>query len=368
MQARSTQISIIYEGKNITQDIAPYLLSFTFNDNASDKADDISIQIEDRDGLWFSSWAPTKSDRITCSIITEEGSLPCGTFQVDQIEYSLPPRILTVKAVSTAITQGMRHEAHNRAWENASLKVIAQDIADSNKLALFYDAPEFMLERREQINMPDLEFISSLAKDFGLAVKVRDGKLIVYDEEAYESHESVSEILMSDRKLISVKFTSKSAEVFRKAKVKYHHPVKAEVYEGEDEDEDEEGSERVLEIREYAESDSQAKEIASKRLYEANKTEITGSITLMGDVRFSAGLNIMLGEFGMFSGKFTITKAAHKVSSSGYTTTLELGGTKPGKKSTGTHKAKRTGKTQGKKAANAELFYEGTKYYGYKGE
>ena len=365
MKARSTEISINYQGANITQSIAPYLLSFTFTDNSTDKADDISIQIEDRDGLWLSSWAPSKGDKITCSIITEEGSLPCGTFEVDQIEYSLPPKVISIKAISTNITAGMRHERHSKAWENVNLSTIAGDIAANNGLALFYDAGEVMIERREQINMPDIEFISSLAKDFGLAVKVRDNKLIVYDEEEYEGHTSASELSLNDRKILSCKFTSKSAQVFRKAKVKFHHAVKAETYEGEYEDEGEEGSERVLEIREYAESSGQAKAIAEKRLYEANKNEITGSISLMGDLRFTAGQNIMLSDFGMFSGKHRISKATHKVDSSGYVTTIELGETKESKKQTKAHKAKRTGK---KKASNAELFYEGTEYYGYKAE
>ena len=368
LKARSTEISIIYEGKNITQDIAPYLLSFTFNDNSTDKADDISIQIEDREGLWLNDWAPSKSDKITCSVILHDEndtSLPCGTFQVDQIEYSYPPGVLSIKAVSTAITSGMRNEKHNRAWENVKLKTIAQDIASQNGLSLFYDAKEFMIERREQIQKSDLEFITSLSKDYGLGVKVRDGQLIIYDEKEYEEKPESAELLKSDRKILSCKFTSKSSEVYRKAHVKYHHPVRNETYESESEDEDEEGSERVLEIREYAESTSQAQETAERRLYEANKKEITGSINLMGDIRFSAGQNILLGGFGMFSGKYTITKATHKIDSSGYTTSLEIGETKASKKSTKTHKTKRTGKSK-KNASTKELFYEGTEYYGYK--
>lgn len=369
MQARYTQVKIIYEGHDITRYLEPYLLSFTFNDNSGDKADDIAIQIQDRDGKFLSDWAVSKSDKITCSIIIHDEnimSLPCGIFEVDQIEYSYPPHVLNIRGVSTAITKGMRSENHTRAWENVKISTICSDIANSHGLKLFYDAPEYMIERREQVSKPDIEFLSSLCGDYGLSVKVRDNKLIIYDIEEYEAHESVSEILLSDKKILSCKFTSNSVEVYRKCRVKYHHPVKHEEYEGEYEDEDEEGSERELEIREYAESNSQAAKIAEKRIKTGNKKEVTCSINLTGDLRYSGGQNVTLGEAGMFSGKYTITKATHKIDSSGYTTSLELGETGKSKSRTQEHKKKRTGKN--KKASAGEIFYEGTKYYGYKAE
>lgn len=340
MQARHTELNIIYQGKNISQDIAPYLISFTLNDNASGSADDISISLEDRKGLWLYDWKPSKGDKITCSIIHYESeqafSLPCGSFQVDQIEYAYPPKVLSIKAVSTAITQGMRHESHNKAWENVKLSTIAGDIASSNNLALRYEGPEYMIDREEQVNIPDLEFLTGICADYGMGVKVRDGKLIVYDEVQNEENESVCELEADDRKILSCKFTSKSAEVFRKAHVKYHDSVKAETYEGEDEDELEEGSERVLEIRERVSSSGEAQRLASKRLYEANKSEVTGSIKLMGDIRFSAGMNIELKNFGMFSGKHKISKVTHSINASGYTTSLELGETQSSKGNKGT--------------------------------
>lgn len=369
MQARHTELKITYENKDISTDISPYILSFSFTDNASDKADDLTLTLEDRDGLWFTDYAPSKGDKITCAIILHEGenseSLPCGSFSVDQIEYSMPPRVLSIKGVSASITKSMRTENHNRAWENVSLKTICSDLASGNSLGLFYEGEDFEIERVEQASKPDIEFLSSLCKDYGMNLKVRDEKLIVYSQEENEESESVAELDISDKKILTCKFVSKSAEVYRKARVKYHNSVKDELYEGEYEDEDEEGSERVLEVREYVSSSGDAQRLAEKKLKAANKTEVTGNITLMGDIRFSGGQNITLSSFGIFSGKFTITKATHKIDSSGYTTSLELGQTQNTKKQIQNHKKKRTGK---KSSGSSELFYEGTKYYGYKGD
>ena len=245
MQARSSHVKIIYEGKDITRDIAPYLTAFTFTDNSGGKADDISLTLQDRDSLWLNDWTPSKSDRITASIIRDGETMSelfCGSFEVDQIEYSMPPHTLSIKAVSCAVSKTFRHEAHYHAWENSSLRQISADIAAYHSLSLFYDAEDFPLERREQIDCPDLKFLEALCGEFGLTVKVSDGKIIVFSEDDYSVHEAVSTITPGDTRLLSAKFTSKSAKIYRKARVKYHHPVKNETYEAEYDDENEEGS------------------------------------------------------------------------------------------------------------------------------
>ncbi len=144
--ARHVEVSIVYEGKNITKDVAPYLLNFTYTDNATGKADDISFTLEDRERLWVDAWCPTKGDKVRCSIIVHDWdnpnqtqSLPCGTFEVDQIECSGPPNQITIKAISTLVSKPMRQEQHTQAWENVKLSTIAGDIAAKNSLSLFWE-------------------------------------------------------------------------------------------------------------------------------------------------------------------------------------------------------------------------------------
>ena len=365
-QSRSAYIRLTYEGKDITRDISPFLLTFTFTDNASGTADDISLTLEDRKSIWLTDWMPSKGDKLKASIVVEDSqtyTLPCGEYDIDQIEYSYPPRVISIKGVSASIKKAMKGEKHSRAWENVTLSTICTDIAASSGLALHYDGGYVMLERREQVQQSDLEFLEGLCAEHGLNVKISDGKLIVYSEADYDSHDSVTEIDASFEGLISVKFTSKSAGTYRKAKVKYHHPVKAEYYEAECEDDDEEGSERELEIYERVDSQSQAQEVAEKALTQANSKEITASITVKGDTRFLAGLNVTLTGFGMFNGKYFIEKATHTLGS-GYTTALSL------KMGGGAKKAIRSAKTKARSKVKAssssgggELFYEGDRHY-----
>ena len=332
-------VKIIYEGKDITRDLSPFLTAFTFTDNSGSKADDISLTLQDKDSLWLNEWTPSKADTISADIISDNVTLHCGEFHVDQIDYSLPPHTLTIKAVSVSVSGKARYEKHNKAWENITLSAIANDIANQNDLTLFYDAADYDIERREQIHMADLPFIESLCSSFGLNVKVSDGKLIVYSESDYEAHDSVSTITPESNGLLSAKFTSKSAKIFRKARVKYHHPVKNETYEAEYEDENEEGSEEDLEIYTHVDSQAQAESVAKESLAKNNSKEITANITMTGSPDFLAGTNITLSGFGMFSGKYSAETVTHNLSS-GWTVSLSLKMGGSSKSSAKKHKAK----------------------------
>lgn len=337
-QARWAEVVIYYEGVNISRDIAPYLLNFTYTDNAKDKADDISFSLEDRERLWVNDWFPTKGDKIKASIVVHDWeavnktqSLPCGTFEVDQIDCSGPPNQVTIKAISTLVSKPMRQEKHTKAWENVKLSTIAGDIAGKNGLSLFWDCkddPSF--ERRDQGETSDLEFFSGLAHDYGIAVKVTDTQLVCYGEEEYEKHAPVGEFSFGDKKLISWSFSSKAAGTYKAAKLQYHDPVKDETFDVEEND-DAEGTGRTLEINQKADTIADAKKIAKEKLRKANKKEITGNLTLMGDLRFVGGSNVKISGFGAFDGEYVIEKATHSISGS-YTTKLDLSMGKEAKK------------------------------------
>ena len=336
--SRYAEVNLTYEGVNISQDIAPYLLSFTYTDNASDKADDISLSLEDRERLWCDDWFPTKGDKIRASIIIHDWddagrteSLPCGTFEVDKIDCSGPPNQVTIKAVSTLVSKPMRQEKHTKAWENVKLSTIAGDIASKNSLRLFWDSSEDPLfERRDQVETSDLEFFSGLARDYGIAVKVTDTQLVCYSEEEYETHAPVDELYFGDKKIINWSFSSKASGTYKSARLQYHDPVKNETHVV-TENGDAEGTGRVLEINQKADTLADAKKIAKEKLRKANKKEITGNITLMGDLRFVGGSNIKISGFGAFDGQYVIEKATHSVSGS-YTTKLDLSMGKESKK------------------------------------
>lgn len=339
-EARWAEVVIVYEGVDISKDIAPYLTSFTYTDNASDKADDISFSLEDRKRLWANDWFPTKGDKVKASIVLHDWeepdkteSLPCGTFEVDEIECSGPPNQVTIKAVSTLISKPMRQEKHTKAWENVKLSTIAGDMANKNGLQLFWDCSEDPLfERRDQVEISDLEFFSRLAKDYGISVKVTDTQLVCYSGETYEQKPPVTELKFGDKKLLNWRFSSKATGTYKAARLQYHDPVKnINIDVTEKSEDDTEGTGRTLVINQKADNVADAKKIAKEKLKSANKKEITGNISLMGDLRLVGASNIKITGFGAFDGNFAIEKATHTVSGS-YTTKLDIVMNKESKK------------------------------------
>ncbi len=352
-QARYAEVEIYYEGVNISQDIAPYLINFSYTDNSSDKADDISFTLEDKQRLWIEDWFPMKGDKVRASIIVHDWeeagkteSLPCGIFEVDQIECSGPPNQVTIKGVSTLVSKPMRQERHTKAWENVKLSTIAGDAASKNGLELFWDSPnDPVFSRRDQVEISDLEFLKTLANDYGINVKVTDTQLVCYDIDTYEAKEPVAEIQFGDRKLIRWSFSNKSAGTYKAAHLQYHDPVKNETIEVTEEG-DSEGVGRVLEVNQKADNIQDAKRIARAKLEKANKKEISGNLTLMGDLRFVGASNITIIGFGGFDGTYVIEKATHSVGDS-YTTKLDISMGKESKKEA--HKKKKS-KSRRKKA------------------
>ena len=106
-QARRASAVISYNGKDISADIAPYLKSLSYRDNLSGEADDLQIVLEDRAGLWQSSWLPEKGASLDVTLkfsqwasLTGEKTFPLGAFEIDEISVSGYPSEVQIKAVS----------------------------------------------------------------------------------------------------------------------------------------------------------------------------------------------------------------------------------------------------------------------------
>ena len=364
-KARFAEVSIIYESVDITRDIAPFLTSFTYNDNASDKADDISITLEDRKRLWLNDWFPTKGDKIVAAIILHDWhktndvqTLPCGAFEVDSVDCSGPPTVINIKAISTLISKPMKSEAHTKAWENVRLSTIAGDIANKNGLNLFCDCEsDYYFSRKDQVEISDLEFLNALCHDYGVNVKVTDKQLVLYSRDTYEAKGAIDVLEFGDEKLLRWQFSSKATGIYKAARLQYHDPVKNKNIDVTIKaDGQAEGSNRVLMINVKAESTDDAKKICEERLKAANSKEITGSVSLMGDLRYVGGSNVDIKGFGAFDGKYLIESATHSLAGSGYTTNIKLSMNKESKeKATAKKSSKRKAAKPSKKKAKPAL-------------
>lgn len=344
LKARRVQPLIKYDDKDISADLKPYLKSLSYTDALSGEADDLQITLEDRKGLWQSDWMPEKGALLDASLTASawenlfavDESFVLGLFEIDEITSQGYPSEVQIKAVSVPDNNTLRGIEKTRSWEKTELKVIAQDIADGAKMKLVYSAAENpVLDRAEQTEQSDLSFLYALCNEKGLALKICDNQIVIFDEEEYEQADAKITIVKPGTvytpdeneemtyitRILSYKFTSKVRDVYAACHVKYSKGENKETIEATFTVPDKKG--KTLQVNEQVENQADAEKIAKKKLREKNKDEITGSFSLPGSFALAASVVLNVLGFGVFDGKYIITNARHDVGS-GYTTSIDI--------------------------------------------
>lgn len=313
---------IEYEQKDITAYITHFVISVTYVDFEHGKSDEIDIQIEDREHIWKSSWYPVKGDVINLRIGYEgEGLLPCGSFEIDEIELSAPPDLINLKGIATNIKKALRQE-NTKAYENKTLKQIAEEIAKKHGYELVGEIKEIKVKRITQKQERDIAFLKRIAEEYGYVFKITDGKLVFYE---IEKLESANIILVIDRKnILSFSLRDKTHELYKDCTVSYHdpkskklitHTVLAEgIVKGD-----------TLKLNERCENLDQAIVKAKAALRAKNGLQTEGSITVIGNPKLVAGSNIEITGLYNLNGKYHIKSSRHTIDrSAGYKTELEV--------------------------------------------
>lgn len=329
------RIKIVYQGKDISKDISEFLLSVDYSDNTSDESDEVSFTVEDSEGLWRTDWMPNKGDKLTMSIGYDHEMMDCGTFTVDEIEFSGAPDVISIRGLAASVASPVRTKT-SKAYEKQTLRQIADEIAkkygyqvidnNSDKSAL----DEIQIERITQSRESDLAFLKRVAEDYGIMFSLRDTNLVFTSVFDIEKSDSVDKI---DRKqLLSYNVKDTAVSTYKEATVKHTSPKQNKViesnvptkfmYGGEGGGPDSK-SQDILEIRVKADNPKQAEKKARAKLHKSNSKEKEGSFTIIGNTKLVAGNNFELTGMGGLSGKWNITKSAHKIDRSGYTTDFE---------------------------------------------
>lgn len=325
--ARRTRIEIIYQGVDITEDVSKRLIGFTANDNAAYTADDVSITLEDRELIWLKSWWPERGDNLQIKLKTENWMkdgikvLDLGSFLLDAPSYSGPPHQITLSAISTPNDSNFSDTAREKAWEKSNLKAIAQEIAEKYNLTLLFDSKiNPIIDRLDQNKTSDMNFLNELCKKYGLAFKVTDSSIVIFDFSSYENKKITEEINRTSGKV--KKFSIQTAVGYTACKVEssdsnhkkvsftFHDPSKV----GE--------KEKLLEVSESVKSQTEAELIAKAKLRQANKEETKISLVIVGTLKIVAGMTIALTDFGKFDGKYFVDKVCYNLPP--FTMTLEL--------------------------------------------
>ncbi len=329
-RARRAFIKCIYEDVDISADIASYFKAFSVHEVLSGEADSVEITLHDREALWTGDWLPDRGATMDITLCVSdwqaEGDtreLPLGKFEIDEITNSGPPNEAKIKLVSIPTDSALRSVEKTRAWEKAQFSKIAKDIADGAEMELFYDTEENpTLERAEQSEQTDLSFLQKLCKDAGLALKVTDKKIVIFDIAKYEQAEPVLTIAKGEQAVISFDCRTTIHEIYKACHVKYQHSQQDKLIEYTFQDPNRDKG-LTLEVNEKIENEAEAERLAKKKLREKNQEEIAVSITMLGDFSLMASNTVTLSGFHRYDGKYLIVNSTHDIGS-GYTTKIEL--------------------------------------------
>lgn len=321
MNVKRPRYEVLYNSANITQDITRFLLALTYTDCVQGKSDGLDIELEDTDLIWQNDWFPAKGDTLEVRIGYDEILVPCGLFEIDEVEISGPPDRLSVRALAAGITKALRTKA-SAAYEGQTLRRIAEQVAARTGLTVTGTIEAVTIERATQHRETDLQFLCRLSKEYGHVFSVRAGQLVF--SRIYELEEGSAVVRLSRTDLTSYELRDKTASTFARSRVRYHDPRTQAVVESTVEAQQSETSADTLATWVKAESQQQADEIARSILHNANTKTAEGSITVEGSPYLLAGSNIELVGLGALSGVYHIEESQHSLSPNGYITSCQV--------------------------------------------
>ena len=114
--------TLSYENKDITGDIAPYLISFVYTDYLEGQSDELQVEFEDVDGRWLRGWYPEQGDALSLS-------LPADTLKAAALRKTL------------AYEQLAAHVAGQRQALQSKIEA-AKKQSDLDKIKIAFSLPE----------------------------------------------------------------------------------------------------------------------------------------------------------------------------------------------------------------------------------
>lgn len=349
-QPLRTLLQLEFDGVDISEDLLPDLLSFSYDDKETHEADEIQITLKDEHGKWAGMWKPDGGESVRAWIIEgrTDGIGPeiyCGRFYVDSLSVSGAPRTMDISAISIPMNKPIRKKLKSKTWAKQSIEDIARAIANDNGVELQYLAQAVKLDKQKQDRKSDLQFLQTICNDAGLSLKVTDSTIVIFDQQTYEREKPARVYTLGENDILSWSFESSMTETYKTCKVSYRDPKKKKkkkagkydfvgaqgsggenpgvsTYIYQDPNVSEDGQEYELKAR--APSIEDAKRLARAKLRELNRRSVTGSISIIGDVGVVAGIVIEIRGFGAFDGNFIVERASHKVDGGGYVTSMEL--------------------------------------------
>ncbi|UII65644.1 phage late control D family protein [Xanthomonas translucens] len=168
---------MVLDGEDLTARIAPRLIDLSLTEDRGGEADQLDLRIHDHDGKMS---LPRRGVTLTVAIgWKDSGLVEKGTFEVDEVEYSGSPDVITIRARSANLTQSLRNR-RERSWHATTLGAVIRGIAGEHGLTarVASSLAGIALPHLDQANESDANFLTRLGKRFDATATVKNGTLI----------------------------------------------------------------------------------------------------------------------------------------------------------------------------------------------
>lgn len=303
--------------------IAEQATAFSYMDVASGQSDSVSITLQDIGKEWMGKMMPKRGASLGAKIILtnwgdKEGkeTFDCGMFVLDDISFSGRPLCCTLGGVSVPSMDDFKSLPVTNTWEKTTVQDIASQIADRAGVALYYDAGVVQIEEIEQTKQTDSAFLYSLCEKYGLAMKVYNRKIVIFDIVKYEEKEAVLTIKETD--VNSWSFNTTVEGTYTGVSLNYTNP------DTEDTIKVTMGNKgRMYAINTQASSQYDAELQAAAKVNAANRGVQTMEVNIRANTKIVASHCVMVSGFGNIDGKYYVDRVKHSLGK-GYTMQLSI--------------------------------------------
>ncbi|AZC35923.1 phage late control D family protein [Pseudomonas chlororaphis] len=322
---------IVADGADITTLINDRLLLLRTTDKPGMDSDEFELRIDDRDAAVA---LPARGARIEVYLgYMGQALARLGRYTVDEIEVSAPPRTMVIRGKASDM-RGSGKTTRSGSWESVPLSQIVRDIAARNGWAPACPV-QTKVDRVDQRNESDFNFVTRLAKQYDCTAKVADGKLLVLPREASQSAsgKSIEVVTITPADVSRWQFRLGDRSAQKAVKTQHQDKKSGELVVVElGNDDAPSGLPGVHTDRHIYPNKSAAEQAAKAKLAAFNRTTASVRLQMPGRTDLFAERLINAQGFKLgLDGQYLVDSVEQTFDASGWSTAVECNGGKKGK-------------------------------------
>ena len=311
---------LLVDGQSVDAVVNERLMNLNLTDEAEEYADKLSLVFDDRDGELA---LPRKGTELGLRLGYQgEPLIDKGSYVVDTIELSGLPEQMTIQANALDFN-GKLKERQNRHFDQIRLGELVATLARAHGMQPVVSAAlaDVLIEHIEQHNEGDLALLRRLGQLYGAGAKASDQKLILMlrDEAKNSSGADLPAVELRPEQVSGWSVAIPERPAYKAVRARWRdieaNAVK-EVLVG--------AGEPVFVIPNEFQSEASARRAAEARWRKVCKPQAKLSMSLPGQAELAALYPLRLVGFREgVSGDWLVDQVTHKLSNSGFTTSIK---------------------------------------------